>query len=151
MHPSTRELRCRISDVGEFWDSSGVSRPMSPCAASLLQYSERSCTEFLQEHSAGHPKVGQREQWMELHRVLGRPPVAHLHMFEMALDHTKRMFDLGPKAHRGGAVEPLLYVEDLALARPLGIALESALAQALFFHGTNVVLPVPAGGFADIP
>lgn len=90
---------------------------------------------------------------MELHRVLGRPPVTHLHMFEMALDHTKRMFDLGPKAHRGGAVEPLLYVEDLALARPLGIALESALAlvQAHFFHGANVVLPVPAGGLADIP
>lgn len=150
-HPSTRELRCAISDAGEFWASSGVSRPMPPCAASLLPYSGHSCTELLQEHSAGHPKVGQREQWMELHRVLDRPPVAHFHMFEVALDHTKRMFDRGPTAHRGGAVEPLLYVEDLVLARPLGIALESALAQALFFHGANVVLFVAAGGLADIP
>lgn len=38
-------------------------------------------------------------------------------------------------------------VEELALARPLGLALETTLAQAHLFHGFNIALPVPAGRF----
>ena len=48
---------------------------------------------------------------------------------------------LGPRHHE------VHLVEELALARPLGLALESALAQAHLFHGFNTALPVPVGRF----
>ena len=45
-----------------------------------------------------HPQVGQREQRVQLRGVLGQSAVAHLHMSKLALDHPKRVFDLGPDA-----------------------------------------------------
>lgn len=46
-----------------------------------------------------HPKVRQRKQRDQLCPALLQPAVAHLHVTEVALDHPKRMLDLG--AHAG--------------------------------------------------
>lgn len=43
---------------------------------------------------ADHPQVGQREQRVQLRRVLGQAAIAHLHMAELALDDTERMLHL---------------------------------------------------------
>ena len=51
---------------------------------------------------------------------------------------------LGPGNHH------VHFVQELALARPLGLAFESALAQAHLFHDFNVALPVPAGRFCRL-
>ena len=62
---------------------------------------------YLQAHStlrplhkpaSGHPDVGQRKQRDELCGVLGKPPVAHFDVTELALDDPKRMLHLGPHA-----------------------------------------------------
>jgi len=47
----------------------------------------------------------------------------------------------GPRHHQ------VHLVEELALARPLRLALVSALAQAHLFHAVNVACPVPTGRF----
>lgn len=39
-----------------------------------------------------------REQGLDLRRVFRKPTVANLHETELALDHTERVFDLGPDA-----------------------------------------------------
>jgi len=44
---------------------------------------------------ARHPQIRQREQRPQLHGVLVQPSVAHLHIPELALDHPKRVLDLG--------------------------------------------------------
>ncbi|MDZ4099913.1 MAG: hypothetical protein U1E13_14635, partial [Methylophilaceae bacterium] len=41
-------------------------------------------------------------------------------------------------------------IKELALARPLGLALESAIAQAHLFHGVNIACLVPAGRFCRV-
>ena len=48
--------------------------------------------------ASGHPDVGQRKQRDELRGVLGKPPVAHFEVTELALDNSKRMLHLGPHA-----------------------------------------------------
>ena len=46
----------------------------------------------------GHPQVRQRKQRFELQRVFLQAPVAHARKPELALDHAKRVLDLGPDA-----------------------------------------------------
>jgi hypothetical protein len=48
--------------------------------------------------ASGHPDIGQRKQRDELCGVLGKPPVAHFDVTELALDNPKRMLHLGPHA-----------------------------------------------------
>lgn len=60
-----------------------------------------SCPQVLQKRAPNHPQVGQRKQCVQLRRVLGQSPVAHLHMSELALDHPERVFDLGSDARLG--------------------------------------------------
>ena len=48
--------------------------------------------------ASGHPDIGQRKQRDELCGVLGKPPVAHFEVTELALDNPKRMLHLGPHA-----------------------------------------------------
>lgn len=50
-------------------------------------------------------QVAECEQREELRAVLGQPPVAGLHVAELALDHPKWMLDLRPD-HRDDAVDP---------------------------------------------
>ena len=52
----------------------------------------------LQKPASGHPDVGQCKQRDELCGVLGKPPVAHFDVTELALDDPKRMLHLGPHA-----------------------------------------------------
>jgi hypothetical protein len=52
----------------------------------------------LHKPASGHPDVGQRKQRDELCGVLGKPPVAHFDVTELALDNPKRMLHLGPHA-----------------------------------------------------
>ena len=52
----------------------------------------------LHKPASGHPDVGQRKQRDELRGVLGKPPVAHFGVPELALDDPKRMLHLGPHA-----------------------------------------------------
>lgn len=52
----------------------------------------------LHKPASGHPDIGQRKQRDELCGVLGKPPVAHLGVPELALDDPKRMLHLGPHA-----------------------------------------------------
>lgn len=42
------------------------------------------------------------------------------------------------------------HVEELALARALGLAFESSGVRAHFFHGFNDSRPVPDGGFCRV-
>lgn len=66
-----------------------------------------------------HPQIAQREQRLQLRRVLGQSPVAHFHMPELALDHPKRVLHLG--AHTR--------IQELALARaPRGFWLNARLS-----------------------
>jgi hypothetical protein len=51
-----------------------------------------------QQFSARHPQVGQREQRLQLRRVLDQAPIADLHVPELLLDHAKRVFHLGTDA-----------------------------------------------------
>lgn len=46
-----------------------------------------------------HPQIRQREQRRQLRSVPRQAPVTHLHTPELALDHPKRVLDLG--AHAG--------------------------------------------------
>ena len=58
-------------------------------------------------------QVAEREQGEELGAVLGQPPVAGLHMAELALDDPEGMLDLGPD-HGDHPVDAL--VERMRLA-----------------------------------
>ena len=53
----------------------------------------------LHKPASDHPDVGQRKQRDELRGILGKPPVAHFEVTELALDNPKRMLHLG--AHAG--------------------------------------------------
>jgi len=53
----------------------------------------------LHKPASDHPDVGQRKQRDELCGVLGKPPVAHFYVTELALDNPKRMLHFG--AHAG--------------------------------------------------
>ena len=69
----------------------------------------------------GPPRIGEREQRVQLRRVLHQPAVAHLHMPELALDDSERVLHLGPdaglevfkliehRAHRSGFVQRLAF------------------------------------------
>ena len=50
-----------------------------------------------------HPEIGERKQRVQLRRVLHQAAVAHLDISELALDHPKWMFDLGPRL--GGVLQ----------------------------------------------
>ena len=49
--------------------------------------------------ASSHPDIGQRKQRDELRGILGKPPVAHFEVTELALDDPKRMLHFG--AHAG--------------------------------------------------
>lgn len=53
------------------------------------------------ESSPHHPQVGERKQGLQLGGVLGQTPVADLGVAKLALDHPKRMFNLGADAGLG--------------------------------------------------
>lgn len=55
----------------------------------------------------------------QLRGVLDQPAVAHLHMYELALDHPERVFDLGPNAR--------LACSGLSMIAPIGEFLSSTL------------------------
>ena len=69
----------------------------------------------VQKSFAHHPQIAQRKQHREARRVLGKPPVAHLGITELLLDHAKRVFHLRPDARLG----LLQLVHDLAHGRAL--------------------------------
>ena len=50
----------------------------------------------LHKPASGHPDVGQRKQRDELRGVLGKPPVVHFDVTELALDNPKRMLCIYP-------------------------------------------------------
>ena len=54
-----------------------------------------SCPQSLQNSFAHHPQVRQREHNQQLAGVLGQSPIPHLAMTKLALDHAKRVLDLG--------------------------------------------------------
>ena len=53
---------------------------------------------LLQKPVPRHPEVSQRKQRVQLRGVLGQTVVARLHVPELALDHPKRVFQLGSDA-----------------------------------------------------
>ena len=91
---------------------------------------------FLRRHQwvPGHAQVRQRKQRFELQRVFLQTPVAHFHKSELALDHTKRVLDLGPDARL-----ELFDLVDEHIKRIVCLVELLALAQA---HGH---LPAHAG------
>lgn len=76
-----------------------------------------------------HPQVAQREQRDDLRRVLGQPPVAHLGVAELPLEHPERVLNLG-----ADACLPLLQSQGLKVRRD-----------------ERVELPALAGSHRDVP
>lgn len=58
----------------------------------------------VQKTLSHYPQIGERKQSKELLRVFHQTPVVHLPMNEPALDHSKRILDLGTDT-RLGALE----------------------------------------------
>ena len=84
-----RKLRLLVAAIGHF---SGLLPPFGDLRT-------HSSLHPLHKPASGHPDVGQRKQRDELRGVLGKPPVAHFDVTELALDNPKRMLHLG--AHAG--------------------------------------------------
>jgi hypothetical protein len=78
----------------------------------------------LAQLAAHHPQVGEREQRVQLRRVLGQPAIANLHMAELAFDHPKWVFHLGTDA----GLETLQFVDQPA--RIPALVQRSAFARA---------------------
>jgi len=74
-----RQLRLLGAATGHF---SGLLPPFGGLQA-------HSSLRSLQKPASGHPDVGQRKQRDELCGVLGKPPIAHFDVTELALDDPK--------------------------------------------------------------
>lgn len=78
---------------------------------------ERTCP--IRAAACAAPQIAQREQRLQLRRILGQSPVAHFHMPKLALDHPKRVLHLGAHSR----------IQELALARaPRGFWLNARLS-----------------------
>ena len=83
-----RQLRLLGAATGHF---SGLLPPFGDLQA-------HSSLRPVHKPASGHPDVGQHKQRDEICSVLGKPPVAHFDVTELALDDPKRMLHLGPHA-----------------------------------------------------
>lgn len=72
-----------------------VRSPLSPRLRPLDHLQTHSCLQVLQQPAPHHPQIAQRKQCVQLRRVLGQSPIAHLHVPELAFDDPKRVLDLG--------------------------------------------------------
>src|SRR3546814_8807560 len=75
-----------------------ICRPFETPSRRLGALQAHSSLRTLQQSVPRHPEIGEREQCVQLRRVLHQPAVAHLHKPELALDYTKRVLHLGPDA-----------------------------------------------------
>ena len=95
-----------------------------------------------------HPEIGEREQCVQLRRVLHQPSVAHLHKPELALDHTKRVLHLGSDARLHmlklvhNRAHGRTFVQRFALARAHGHVPVGLDALRLFALGHTLVARV---------
>jgi len=89
-HPLKRQCQLRLlkGETGRF---SGLL----PLFGDSQAHSSR---RPLHKPASSHPDIGQRKQRDELRGILGKPPVAHFDVTELALDNPKRMLHLGPHA-----------------------------------------------------
>jgi hypothetical protein len=94
--------------------------------------------------STRHPQVRQCEQRHQLRGVLGQATEAHLHVSELALDHPKRVLNLGPHLRLGlfdpalGFVHGTAFIEFLVGAttsRDLSDDCAASMLGALFNAG----------------
>src|SRR3546814_13005932 len=67
-----------------------ICRPFETPSRRLGALQAHSSLRTLQQSVPRHPEIGEREQCVQLRRVLHQPAVAHLHKPELALDHTDR-------------------------------------------------------------
>ncbi len=81
---------------------SGVSRSpvpargaVQPAFGALRRSRAHSSRDSLPQSATRHPQVGQREQRVQLRRVLRQPAIPDLDVAELAFDDAKRMLDLG--------------------------------------------------------
>ena len=75
-----------------------LTPPFSEFWRSLGRLQTHSCLQPLQQPAPRHPQVAQGKQCVQLRRVLGQSPVAHLHMSELTSDDPERVFHLSPDA-----------------------------------------------------
>ncbi len=80
---------------------SGFEGRFHPVSRAPGRMWKHSSPHLLQQRTPHHPHIGQRNQHVQLHRVLGQAPVAHLHVAELSLDHPERVFNLGTGARLG--------------------------------------------------
>ena len=92
---------------------------------------------LVQKPTSGHPSVGQRKQSDELRSIFLQAAITNFGVTELTLDHTKRMFDLGP--HTG--LELLGAFGELA---PWRVLLRIALARA------HCNVPIHTSGFRSL-
>ena len=90
-----------FSDHGVSKENSEIRFYFLPIKAVFTPAGHRPCSRAhscpdVHQPTAHHSQVGQRKQRDELCRVFLESAVAHLHKPELALDHPKRMFCLGP-------------------------------------------------------
>ena len=100
--------------------------PIGPVFGPWPALQAHSCLQPLQYSLAHHPQVRQRKHHQQLAGVLGQSPIAHLAMAELALDHAKRVLDLGADAGLEllqlffERIDRFAFVHGLALARHHG-------------------------------